>query len=65
MATVHADRKICVAKNETAGGDLLGRALMASSRGDWTAIELFLGGIRALTLQLSISDIEAACGRQP
>jgi hypothetical protein len=32
------------------------------NRGDWTPLELFLAGIRALTLQLSIGDIEAACG---
>ena len=32
------------------------------SCGDWTRLELFLGGIRTLTLQLSIGKIEAACG---
>jgi hypothetical protein len=39
--------------------------LSEKSRGDWTPLELFLGGIRALTLQLSIGDIEAAFGKQP
>ena len=34
-------------------------------RGDGTPLELFLGGIRSLTLHLSIVDIEAACGKQP
>ena len=31
------------------------------NRGDKTAIELFLAGIRAMTLQLFVGDIEAAC----
>jgi hypothetical protein len=36
--------------------------LSEKSRGDRTRLELFLGGIKALTLQLSIGKIEAACG---
>jgi hypothetical protein len=38
---------------------------LKDSRGDWTPLELFLAGMRALTLQLSIGGIEAACGKQP
>jgi hypothetical protein len=46
--------------------DVLAEGLLSEkSRGDRTPLELFLAGIRALTLQLSIGDIEAACGKQP
>jgi hypothetical protein len=36
------------------------RVVSKDSRGDWTPLELFLAGIRALTLQLSIGDTDGA-----
>ena len=41
-----------------------GDSLRNVRRGDWTPLELFLGGIRGLTLQLSIGDIEGTCGKR-
>jgi hypothetical protein len=43
--------------------DALAEGLAVSlSRGDWTAIELFVAGTRALTLRLYIGDIEVPGG---
>jgi hypothetical protein len=44
--------------------DVLAEGLLLKySRGDWTPLELFLAGTTALPLQLSVREIEVACGR--
>jgi hypothetical protein len=46
--------------------DILAEGLVSkNSRGDWTPLELFLAGIRALTLQVSIGNIAFIAALMP